>query len=105
MDCKNINYFLFLKKKYITILNYLTEIIISYDELALYDKQFINQFNKYENEVSEIKYLINNVNNTICILCDHNFVEDEIDITPDRSQKIEYCTICEYSKEYGFTII
>ena len=32
-------------------------------------------------------------------------VEDEIDITPDRSQKIEYCTICEYSKEYGFTII
>ena len=25
-----------------------------------------------------------------------------IDITPDRSQHITYCTICEYTKEYGF---
>lgn len=31
-------------------------------------------------------------------LCDHEFEEDMIDIIPDRSQKITYCKICEYTK-------
>ena len=102
MDCKNIDYFLFLKKKYINISSYLTEIINSYDELSFYNNDFLLQCNKYKKELSEIKNFINNINYSISQLCQHEFVEDEIDLTPDRSQKIEYCQICEYTREYGF---
>jgi hypothetical protein len=102
MDCKNIDYFLFLKKQYINIFNYLTEIINSYEEMLLYSNDYLLQYNKYKNELSEIKHLINNVNFSICQLCEHNFVEDEIDLTPDLSQKIVYCSICEYTKECEF---
>jgi hypothetical protein len=102
MDCKNIDYFLFLKKKYVNISSYLNEIINSYDELSFYNIDFLLQCNKYKKELSEIKNFINNINYSISQLCQHEFVEDEIDLTPDRSQKIEYCQICEYTKEYGF---
>jgi NMD protein affecting ribosome stability and mRNA decay len=30
-------------------------------------------------------------------LCKHEFVEDAIDINPDKSQNIRYCSICEYT--------
>jgi hypothetical protein len=107
MDCKNIDYFLFLKKKYINIFNYVTEIINSYEEMLLHSNDFLLQCNKYKTELSElkhsinseIKHLINDVNYSICQICEHDFVEDEVDLTPDRSQKIEYCSICEYTKE------
>ena len=105
MDYKNIDYFLFLKKKYVNILSYLTEIMNSYEEMTIYNDDYLIQYNKYKNEVYEIKYLITNVNNSICETCEHIFVEDEIDITPDMSQKIEYCKICEYSRQYGFSLI
>jgi len=102
MDCKNIDYFLFLKKKYVNISSYLNEIINSYEEITFYNNDFLLQYNKYKNELSEIKHLINNINDSICHICKHEFVEDEIDLTPDLSQKIEYCQICEYTKERGF---
>ena len=94
MDCKNIDYFLFLKKKYIN-----TEIINSYEQISFHNDDCILQ---YKNDVLEIKYKINDLNHTISHMCNHNFVEDEIDVALDRSEKIEYCTICEYTKEYGF---
>ena len=31
-------------------------------------------------------------------LCPHDFIDDMIDITPDRSEHITYCKICEYTK-------
>jgi hypothetical protein len=104
MDCINIDYFLFLKKKYISISSYLTEIINSYQELSLVNNDFLLQRNKYKKELAEIKDFINNINFSIYQLCQHEFVEDEIDLTPDSSQKIEYCQICECTKEYGFTV-
>jgi hypothetical protein len=102
MDCKNIDYFLFLKKKYLNISNYLTEIINSYEELSTYNDYFLLQYKKYKNELSEIKYLIDRVNISICKLCEHQFVEDIIDLTPDSSRNIEYCKICECTKVNGF---
>ena len=104
MDCKDkdIDYFLFLKKKQMVILSYLTEIINSYQEVSFYNNDYIVKCNKYKSELSEVKYLINNINHTLSKMCQHDFVEDEIDINCDRSQKIEYCKICEYTKEYGF---
>jgi len=35
------------------------------------------------------------INDKIIECCPHEFVEDDIDISPDRSQKIYYCSICE----------
>ena len=29
--------------------------------------------------------------------CDHEFVRDLIDITPDKSMEITYCILCEYT--------
>ena len=31
--------------------------------------------------------------------CKHEFVQDLIDIDPDRSETIEYCHKCEYTKQ------
>ena len=31
-------------------------------------------------------------------LCEHEFIDDMIDITPDRSEKITYCGCCGYTK-------
>jgi hypothetical protein len=31
-------------------------------------------------------------------LCNHEYVEDWIDLDPDRSVKIKYCSICQTSK-------
>ena len=30
--------------------------------------------------------------------CDHVFIRDLIDITPDVSKEITYCILCEYTK-------
>jgi hypothetical protein len=30
-------------------------------------------------------------------LCTHDFVEDDIDIAPDKCKHIRYCKICEYT--------
>lgn len=30
--------------------------------------------------------------------CDHEWIEDDIDIDPDRSKRIQYCTKCEVTK-------
>lgn len=29
--------------------------------------------------------------------CEHQFVRDLIDITPDKSMEITYCILCEYT--------
>lgn len=35
------------------------------------------------------------INDKIIECCPHQFVEDDIDISPDLSKKIYYCSICE----------
>ena len=36
--------------------------------------------------------------NKIIQICNHDFENDTIDITPERSKNITYCKICEYTK-------
>jgi hypothetical protein len=49
---------------------------------------------------SKLKY-INNLRNIcekkIIKLCNHEFINDVIDINPEKSQNITYCKICEYT--------
>ena len=35
---------------------------------------------------------------TIYSICQHEFIEDYIDITPDTSKKIKYCVYCELNE-------
>ena len=52
----------------------------------------------YDIKKTEIEQEIINCDNQIYKCCKHEFVEDYIDVTPDISKKIIYCTICELSK-------
>lgn len=59
---------------------------------------------KYRNKCKEQMFsgMVNLINQHLTTLetildeiCEHQFVEDDIDITPDNSIKIKYCEICE----------
>ena len=41
------------------------------------------------------KEQINLCNTKLQSLCDHQFINDSIDINPDQSKNIRYCEICE----------
>jgi len=98
------DYFLFLKKKYTNILHNLIDIRNTYNEIinsdmanGKYLEYEINSKNKCKKQIADIEYYIERIEKEIQNNCKHNFVEDEIDITPDKSQKIKYCSICEYT--------
>lgn len=38
-----------------------------------------------------------NIQETLNSMCEHMIVEDYIDISPEHSQKIKYCCLCEAS--------
>jgi hypothetical protein len=40
----------------------------------------------------------NNSKDQCKIICNHEFIKDDIDLTPDRSQRIVYCTKCFITK-------
>lgn len=44
--------------------------------------------------VLNVEKLLENIDNILKSECRHVYEEDYIDITPDRSQKITYCKIC-----------
>jgi hypothetical protein len=92
----------------------LKSIIHTYDDLELYVdyyQQICLIEEEKENINSEIKkdflihiqrhffLLANECNSKVIFLCEHEMVDDTIDITPDRSQNIRYCKICENSVE------
>jgi len=111
----DINYFLFLRTKYNKILEHIDSVNSELDEIT----NFINENDKYmnnrEKEFIEIlshknlKYdflqkktiilpIKNVLNNHIKNKCNHEFVTDLIDISPDVSKNITYCKICECTR-------
>ena len=103
----SINYFLSSKKKLQKILSYLNEIKLNYSEMEIKEENgniitcdyIQNNIEEIEDKICEIELTIKYLNELIFNNCEHTFVEDVIDITPDKSQNITYCTICEYTKE------
>ena len=104
-------FYLSLKKNYEKIKNNLENIIYSYNEISYIstsNKNFNNKPNvsfeinddliNYKKKLENICLTIKIINNLLFINCDHNFIEDTIDITPDKSKSIIYCSICECSK-------
>jgi hypothetical protein len=98
------DYFLFLKIKYSSILENLNDICNVYEEIIQNDNvnneiillnTHLKEINLYKSQIQNIEYLLENISNKIKNNCQHNFVDDLIDIDPDKSVYITYCTKCE----------
>jgi len=109
----SLDYYLLCKSKYDAIILNLNEVIEKYDDLYFFtstlymnpevyavDNNEIN-WNKFKDQIRSELIHVNNCRNVcqqnIHELCNHEFVNDMIDITPERSQYITYCIKCEYT--------
>lgn len=93
----DINYLLLMRCKYNNILSYIDSIIDEFDKINEFTKE--NKEKKFfierkKNILHEIELCNANIQN----ICNHEFVEDVIDITPDESLTISYCKFCEYTR-------
>jgi hypothetical protein len=101
----SINYYLFCKKSYDKIIYDLENIISIFEKLDEFEKEEndILLSNQSENIIffykkkEHIRILRALCNMKIFKMCNHDFIEDTIDIDPERSQNIRYCKICEYT--------
>ena len=101
----SLHYFLSCKRNYIKIIQKLEYIIETLDDI---NYMTISEFsdicypknNKsfFTEKIKHFQDLIDICNNELDQLCCHNFIDDVIDITPERSQSITYCAICEIVK-------
>jgi hypothetical protein len=106
----SINYYLFCIEKYSKILLNLDDIISNFQEInetinnenevlmtgiVSYHLQNINFFTDKKNYIKILKETYEKKLQELCI---HEFIDDLIDINPDRSQHICYCHKCEYIK-------
>jgi hypothetical protein len=106
---EKLDYFLSLKKKYSDILIYLQEMYNIYQSI-LEEHQKNNKLQEYyesyskflyiDNEISDTKYFLRCLEKDIYENCVHDFIEDLIDIHPEKSLNIKYCSICEYTCEF-----
>jgi|LakMenE18May11ns_1017448.scaffolds.fasta_scaffold9781312_2 hypothetical protein len=101
----SLHYFLSCKRNYIKIIQKLEYIIetlddINYATICEFSDICYPKNNKdfFTEKIKHFQDLIDNCNNELDHLCCHNFIDDVIDITPDRSQSITYCDICETVK-------
>lgn len=63
--------------------------------------QYLNEYDdkdNYEKIINKLETLKNYVGNKITNRCEHEWVNDLIDIDPDRSQEICYCIKCDVTK-------
>jgi hypothetical protein len=107
----DINYFLFLRKKYNSTVSSINYIIESNNEITDFQEKhniepLISKIEDkmikiiFTNEKNKFLNLINICNSHIKKLCKHEFINDNIDIDLDNSQSITYCKLCELSEEY-----
>jgi hypothetical protein len=101
----SLDYFLLSKREYIKIVQHLEYIIETLDTINYISlNDFPNNCNQENNKsfftykIKHFQDLINNCNNQLDHICCHNYVDDTIDISPEMSQNITYCTICEIIK-------
>jgi hypothetical protein len=111
----SLNYFLLCKKLTEDNLLYFDGLIVNYNKMYTeLLKQYecmsdCDEIQHYRNilrlrqdcidKKKEQEELLELYKDRIYKLCNHNFENDEIDITPERSQTITYCTICESNKK------
>jgi hypothetical protein len=109
----DINYFLLLRGKYNSMLSNINDMIETCIEINEYNAEFLTNndrglymlFNSDANKKQfiesqkHVQHLKNICNQYIHSLCNHEFVKDDIDIDPDRSNTISYCNLCQLNEE------
>ena len=107
----SLEYYIFCKKNYSKIIINLENIIEIYESniqntcfeenLDINTREIFESetnYNFFIDKLSHIKQLKKICDNNIITICKHEFENDLIDITPDRSDNITYCKFCGYSK-------
>jgi hypothetical protein len=108
----SLEYYLYCKRRYNNIIICLEEIIndheliffetskldIDVGEIIMEELNLIQHMYSFNTKLKYLKQLKNICHTRIKNLCKHEYEEDMIDITPDRSEKIIYCKICEDTK-------
>ena len=106
-----IEYYLSIRNKYKHIINHLQEVIDYYESIFSdcvhldmdEGEQFLDLFNpryeieQYKYKLNITKILKNRCDQKIKHICNHEFVSDLIDISPDESKEITFCVICEHT--------
>ena len=111
----SVEYFLYVKEQHNLISSYVKEIVSIYDEIInktneevendeIYSKEddiqlFKELKNNYESQLEQSNYFCESLKNAVHSLCKHEYIMDLIDITPEKTQVIEYCQICGFTKE------
>jgi len=109
----DINYFLLCRDKYDKIIDSLDNIIDNIDDFNFLTDKFVPEeiinthvmFTKPINshiflqQKLYVQYLKSECVKQIYLLCEHEFIDDTIDIDPDRSKTIRYCKYCDMSFE------
>jgi hypothetical protein len=87
-----------LKSSYKEISGHFTSILKLHDKCKDLDDSDFRSFKKECIQLKkqiQLKYKqINNGDKNISKICNHYYIVDYIDITPDRGQNIKYCTKC-----------
>ena len=110
----SINYFLYSKSQHEIVNMHLKEIIDIYEKLienlktnfkkeeVFNKKEEIKLYetirDKYEQELIENMQYCDTLKDLSYATCKHNYVTDMIDVSPDKSEYIEYCDICLHTK-------
>ena len=105
----DVNYFLLMRKKYDTLVQQLDFIIETYKEIKEIKEFKENQEFKessthssscfYTEEKKRITQLREDCNHYIYSLCNHDFVSDTIDVHPEKTVTIVYCSLCELTQK------
>ena len=103
----SLDYYLICRRSYDKILDHIESIIYAFEDMNDSDEDVCEISDEYidikcnKHFFSERKLAIESLRtqctNKIYSLCCHVFVEDTIDISPDRSINIKYCSVCEYT--------
>jgi hypothetical protein len=104
----SLEHYLFCRKKYDEILMSVENILEAYAFITFEEHILDSSHNDILKPYHNIQFFINKkkvitqirqqYELTINAICKHEMVDDLIDITPDESKHISYCTICGFTK-------
>ena len=97
-DCEyDLNYFLLCKKNYVKIIEKINAILGNFENIKILTVAGVCQddIDFFIEKRNDLNIKLDFCCKKIKQLCHHQYVNDVIDIDPERSQYITYCVICE----------
>lgn len=105
----NLEYYLLCRKSYDDIIQHLDSIINIYQNISenIYIEKDISldisrqthskNLLFFVERKKHIEFIRKLCNDKAIELCCHHFIDDTIDVSPEKSVNIRYCSICEYT--------